>query len=1429
MRTVRLFVSSPGDTVDERKRVVRVVERLNAAYSGLIAIKPILWEERFYSAHDGFQPQIAKSVDCDIVVAILRGRLGTPLPPDFASKLPPQERPADDASYASGTAYEILTAIEARRNGKGNPDIFVFRYPNAPSVPLDAADRAEIEAQWQSLKTFAERAFVDPHGRFKGAYQSFVSIDDFETKVEGALRQWVSDNVLDGRAVAWPIATKGSPFRGLEPFGAKHAEVFFGRNDARSRAIEKLKNAAEVGYPFLLVVGPSGSGKSSFARAGIVPWLVKPGAVTGVDAWRVAIMRPADNPDDVIAGLARHLYDSTADIPEAEQGRPVALPELTLGDSATPDALAGLFSTFARGRFERPEDLAAAGRAAMAPLEKALKLAAEGERKQWNTERSQSARLLLIIDQFEEMFSRVFDDEARSSFARLIDRMLQTGLVWIVATLRSESFDAYLKGPLARLSAPAIDEKTNGLGGVSPSAAQLDLVFRLLPPGLSEISEAVRGPATAAGLEWDTDPETHQRLDDRLIADIDRPDLLPLVQFVLGRLFEERKTQGDKVTLTYAAYRALGRLDGAIDHEAERAVNSLGAAELANLPRLLRALVTFGSPTEGVGKSTPTLRPAYREEVAYDAPSTRLVDALVQARILISGIDTHHRQVVSLAHQRVIEAWTRANAIVAESEGVLRVRTEVEQAQQRWQHSGHRRDRLIPAGLPLSEAENAAKALSGELPAATRTFIDKSGRAARLRQRLTAVAAIVFLIVAGVAALEGIWAKQSADRAEQQTKIALANEAHAKNQETIASNSFRLSVSSYQRVAYRYSYEKNYDQALKELDTIEGVVRNYISKFRPSDPFWLREMALIETQYGENLLAKDDPDAALGRFRQSRKILLDLVDKEPANAEFRSDILYARAQFARALTLLKREQEALAELLSAKKAETALPPVDTHNTRLPVHFANLDLDLGDKLLAALRNDEAKAAFSDARTRLTAAVAENPKDAALIAGLARSEGGFGDALFAKKKFSEAAAIYADAIKNFRAAASLDTTNMARASDVIKADYKFGQNWRVLGKPDLAVAAYSDALAVIADGVSKWPDNSIGWGQAFVLAQSTIGQIFADENKLPEALAAFQVARDRARELAAAKPGDNDIQISLGTAYAKIGSVLLSQKQYEPTIASLRQALELFQSLLKSNSDNKLARTSECATLEAWADVLVADRKDDEAVAKYRDAAVSCTKLIALGPTETDNMRVVAIIDGKIGEMLARKNDNDGAVKAYQDALDLLERFVPLHPKDMAGRAALAWTYGMLGVANFKQGKWSDSSAALEKSVSTEQAALRDDAATARSWPWLEYFPRALGNIAFKLEMIKQFQPALVDADLALSIVPNDISIAANRAHALMLLGRTDEARAIYLAHRGEQVGEAMWEKLLLDDFDALRNAGLNNPLMDEIKMSFAVKP
>jgi hypothetical protein len=338
MRNFRIFVSSPDDATDARKRVVRVIERLNAAHASSARFVPVLWEEKFYSSHAGFQEQIDRPADCDIVLAVLRWKLGTPLSAQFAQSLPETERALPGEAFDSGTAYELVSSIAARKSGKPLPDIYVFRAAGSPTREVDAPDRDEIDGQWARLKAFAEKIFVTPEGHFKGAYHTFASLDDFERQAEEALRQWLEERVLHAPALVWPTAIKGSPFRGLSPFGAKHEEVFFGRDGDLRRALDRLKDGAEAGFPFLLIVGPSGAGKSSFARAAIIPKLAKPGVVGDVGLFRVAAMRPLEHPDGALAALARRLFDAAADIAPEEQGRPIALPELAEGDHPTPAA-----------------------------------------------------------------------------------------------------------------------------------------------------------------------------------------------------------------------------------------------------------------------------------------------------------------------------------------------------------------------------------------------------------------------------------------------------------------------------------------------------------------------------------------------------------------------------------------------------------------------------------------------------------------------------------------------------------------------------------------------------------------------------------------------------------------------------------------------------------------------------------------------------------------------------------------------------------------------------------------------------------------------------------------------------------------------------------------------------------------------------------
>jgi len=112
VRKVTIFVSSPNDVAPERGRMQAVTAKLNREYEGLIQFETALWEEHFYTADKSFQPQIPEAIASDIVVSIFWTRIGTELPADFP-------RMSNGKSYPSGTAYELLTALDASKAKAG--------------------------------------------------------------------------------------------------------------------------------------------------------------------------------------------------------------------------------------------------------------------------------------------------------------------------------------------------------------------------------------------------------------------------------------------------------------------------------------------------------------------------------------------------------------------------------------------------------------------------------------------------------------------------------------------------------------------------------------------------------------------------------------------------------------------------------------------------------------------------------------------------------------------------------------------------------------------------------------------------------------------------------------------------------------------------------------------------------------------------------------------------------------------------------------------------------------------------------------------------------------------------------------------------------------------------------------------------------------
>ena len=294
---VRLFVSSPGDVADERRRVDLAVERLDAEFAGGVAVGTVRWGTRHYFARGTFQPRIPEAADCDVVVAPFRGRLGSPMPDNFPKKL------ANGEPYPSGTAYEVLSAIAARKSGRPLPDVYVFRYANRPTITLDSDDSAEIQAQWTRLKAFFDEWFKMPDGRFVAAFENYRSTDDFAARLDDCLRQWLAKRGFVAQGPVWDRIVNGSPFPGLAAFEANRRAVFFGRRSAIEQTIERLREAGAdpKRLPFLLIIGSSGSGKSSLLRAGLLPRLALPGTVPGVGLWRVAAVAPGPGPFAALA------------------------------------------------------------------------------------------------------------------------------------------------------------------------------------------------------------------------------------------------------------------------------------------------------------------------------------------------------------------------------------------------------------------------------------------------------------------------------------------------------------------------------------------------------------------------------------------------------------------------------------------------------------------------------------------------------------------------------------------------------------------------------------------------------------------------------------------------------------------------------------------------------------------------------------------------------------------------------------------------------------------------------------------------------------------------------------------------------------------------------------------------------------------------
>lgn len=478
-----------------------------------------------------------------------------------------------------------------------------------------------------------------------------------------------------------------NPFKGLQAFSESDVGTFFGQERLITEVVRRLKDGTRL----VSLVGASGSGKSSVVRAGVIP-AIRKGAVGDPEAWLIAQMVPGAQP---FVELESAFLRSTLD---------------------APDSLAELLD----------HEEAGIQRAALRMLQ------------------YPSGRMLLVIDQFEEIFTLVESEEVRTRFIRNLEVAMEDphGRIIVLIALRSDFYNRPLE----------FTEFGSLLG---------EGVVNTVPLAPDALEEAATQPAAAAGVHLEPALMAH------LLTDVaGQSGGLPLFQYALTELFDRRI--GD--VLTAAAYEEMGGVKGAITRRAEDLFASFTPAEQVACTQLFLRLVTIGESEEWSRRRVPG---SEITAIAADTVDLRTVlDIFGRFRLLtfdrdaVSGSPT-----VEVAHEALLREWSRLQVWMEDGRDDLVRHAHFTTALAEWNDAGHEVDYLL-SGQRLADYERWAGESTLLLSTPEQHFLDASvehrehqkrseaqrtaresrlDRQARLRLRWLAGAGALFaMVLAGI-------------------------------------------------------------------------------------------------------------------------------------------------------------------------------------------------------------------------------------------------------------------------------------------------------------------------------------------------------------------------------------------------------------------------------------------------------------------------------------------------------------------------------------------------------------------------------------------------------------------------------------------------------------------------------------------------------
>ena len=519
-------------------------------------------------------------------------------------------------------------------------------------------------------------------------------------------------------------AVPASPYRGLAVFEEQDAALFFGREAATTQVLERMSRVL-AGAGLLVVSGVSGAGKSSLLRAGVLPRIREAGlaAAPGATSWPRVVFTPTRAPLDELA--LRVAVLAGADAAAVRRGLEVDPARFAL--------------TARQAALTRPHGQAGDSDGS----------AAERGRP------SRQRRLLLVVDQFEELFTQCADEGQRRAFITALHAVGSVGhgpdqapAALIVLGMRAD-FEARC-ADYPQLAGPVQD--------------------RYLVTSMTErqLRMAITGPAKQADSKVDDD------LVGVLLAEVRNGQpgtfgarALPLLSHALDQAWRCRA--GEAVTL--ADYEHTGGIEGAVAASAQRAYDTLTPAQQAAARQVFLRLTA--TSLDGVDTADRATKAELTEgKSAAEAQDVQeVLEAFAAERLLTLAAGT-----VEISHEALLTAWPLLrDTWLADTRADRAVRTRLHTTAADW--AGHARDPSYLYGGSLLQAANETAARIGADPArhpplspTERDFLHASGHAhrRRARRRQAVIAGLLALTLTAVAAA-GIAVRNAASATRQHT------------------------------------------------------------------------------------------------------------------------------------------------------------------------------------------------------------------------------------------------------------------------------------------------------------------------------------------------------------------------------------------------------------------------------------------------------------------------------------------------------------------------------------------------------------------------------------------------------------------------------------------------------------------------------------